>query len=303
MTVHAAKGLEFPIVFVVNMGRGTGGARAPIRVGADASGRAVGGDRRLPVGGRRGRAGARTRRDRSACSTSRSRARAIASTCRRRSPTASCRMGRGSLGEVLPASLRPTFAGASAETDGERRSGQRGHLDRQRAGSAMCSPCLRRSGGAAASRARSGVSAVRVDDFAAVADGHAVERVPGARARGAARSPRGSTSRRRADAASDQAIGTLAHRLFAASDRGLGRPVGGARGASASAPRCPTTRWPGRWAGRAASRRRPAGEARRVGPRALRGALLDGARRSRRLCAGRSTAWCGATTGGRRWWS
>ena len=38
MTVHASKGLEYPIVFVVNMGRGTGNSRAPIRVVADLKG-------------------------------------------------------------------------------------------------------------------------------------------------------------------------------------------------------------------------------------------------------------------------
>jgi ATP-dependent exoDNAse (exonuclease V) beta subunit len=32
MTVHAAKGLEFPVVFAVNLARGTGGFRDPIRV-------------------------------------------------------------------------------------------------------------------------------------------------------------------------------------------------------------------------------------------------------------------------------
>ncbi|MGE5815966.1 MAG: UvrD-helicase domain-containing protein [Acidobacteriota bacterium] len=35
MTVHAAKGLEFPILFVVNLARGSGGPQPPIRVVAD----------------------------------------------------------------------------------------------------------------------------------------------------------------------------------------------------------------------------------------------------------------------------
>ena len=36
MTIHAAKGLEFPVVFVVNLTRGTGGRKSAIRVVADA---------------------------------------------------------------------------------------------------------------------------------------------------------------------------------------------------------------------------------------------------------------------------
>ena len=38
MTVHAAKGLEFPVVFVVNLARGTGNRRDPVRLTPDGSG-------------------------------------------------------------------------------------------------------------------------------------------------------------------------------------------------------------------------------------------------------------------------
>jgi len=38
MTVHASKGLEFPVVWVVNIARGTGQRRDPIRVSADGEG-------------------------------------------------------------------------------------------------------------------------------------------------------------------------------------------------------------------------------------------------------------------------
>ena len=38
MTVHAAKGLEFPVVFVVNLAKGAGGPRPPVRVSAEGGG-------------------------------------------------------------------------------------------------------------------------------------------------------------------------------------------------------------------------------------------------------------------------
>jgi ATP-dependent helicase/nuclease subunit A len=38
MTIHAAKGLEFPVVFVANLSKGTGGRRSPIRVVSDSEG-------------------------------------------------------------------------------------------------------------------------------------------------------------------------------------------------------------------------------------------------------------------------
>ena len=38
MTVHASKGLEFPVVFLVNLSRGSGSRRDPVRVVADPSG-------------------------------------------------------------------------------------------------------------------------------------------------------------------------------------------------------------------------------------------------------------------------
>jgi ATP-dependent helicase/nuclease subunit A len=112
MTVHAAKGLEFPIVFVVNIGRGTGGPRAPIRV-SDGGGR----DASVAI------ADYQSDADEDALTRDREETKRLLYVALTRArdrlylsatvENGACRMGRGSLGEVLPATVRAKFVAAA----------------------------------------------------------------------------------------------------------------------------------------------------------------------------------------------
>jgi ATP-dependent exoDNAse (exonuclease V) beta subunit len=116
MTVHAAKGLEFPIVFVVNMNRGTGNARAPIRVVSGRSGEAS-----VAV------ADYQSEADEDASARDREETKRLLYVALTRArdrlylsgtvTNGQFRPTRGSLGEVLPATFRTVFVRASMVAD------------------------------------------------------------------------------------------------------------------------------------------------------------------------------------------
>ena len=222
MTVHASKGLEFPIVFLVNLGRGTGGGGDPILLVQDPATAApivsVGGASREADEAARARDREETKRLLYVAVT-RARERLYLSAVLREGRLVA---GRGSLAEVLPAGVRDLFAAAAVssavhvEWTGHQAEPHRLRVCRLEAAAAVGGP---EADPAAAVRTSGGCpgDAVR-DDFAPLGAGVAMRRVGVTAFVEHADLQAPGRPGRVADAGQEDAvlIGTLVHRLFEA---------------------------------------------------------------------------------------
>ena len=212
MTVHASKGLEFPVLFVVNLARGSGSRRDPVRLTADSSG--DGGS--VAIGDFQSDAdddyAAREREETKRLlyvALTRARDRLYLGTALK---DGRILPARGSLAEVLPPSLLDQFTTAA---DGIEWRASSGRVHRFRVSSRAPSqdpPC--REPGDSPAPAFTELSPDRhADDFTALAD-----TVPAPRSVASAIAAAGGLAGRQALAAehrqSDRIVGTLVHRML-----------------------------------------------------------------------------------------
>jgi ATP-dependent helicase/nuclease subunit A len=211
MTIHAAKGLEFPVVFVVNLSRGTGGRRHAIRVVSDAEH----GQAWLSVGDFQSEADADAKaKDREETkrllyvALTRARDRLyLASEIK----DARWRAFGGSLGDILPAGVKARFEAASLSPlpDATEWAAASGNVHRFRV--CTSSAIVDRRSSIVDDRRLTMDDGRAADNFAALVDPFDLPRV--AVTRGL--TPAGAKRRRnQMDATSRSLTGTLVHRLF-----------------------------------------------------------------------------------------
>jgi ATP-dependent helicase/nuclease subunit A len=201
MTVHASKGLEFPVVFLVNLARGTSNRRDPVRFASDEEDPAAAS---VSVGDFQSAAdedsSAREREETKRLlyvALTRARDRLYLGSVLK---DGRLQPGRGSLADVLPASLKQMFGEALAPVNGE--------VTWRTASGAAHRFGLCAAGAPRTQHTESGTPIVRDDDFEPLVDRSVRRDTVGAASAG----PDEGLPVRSSD--SDRLVGSLVHRLI-----------------------------------------------------------------------------------------